>query len=387
MLERAVNNCSLLSRLDSFLKGIISSINDTPLKRIVGHCPTTVSTRWLSRIRAIDWILRKEEMLKDALNHEWIQSAEKRIKTHAMQGITFERFETLRVFAHAIFPFFCAIKYFEADSTTQASIFPVTQALLRHFESLKDEPMFAGYPGVVECLIEGIQYYIHECYDWPLLTLLYMTTLEGRAWFIKEMEEYEWLGKWNDFKKIELDFNYSTTGKPIFNADNEHEDEQIPQQPNGEQDLIDNFIQEAENKVIPEEAVEEEVITTVIQPPQEKVNQYDNALESLIQIAADMNINSADIPKQFATWMFDPELDSYIWKCREVPITDIWASFSGDNRIKEMRRVISRVLTARATEASVEREFSREKLILGRLRSRMGGKLLKSRSILMESMN
>ena len=122
-------------------------------------------------------------------------------------------------------------------------------------------------------------------------------------------------------------------------------------------------------------------------PPQEKLNSYDNALDSLISIATDLKIDSSVIPTQFAVWMFNPELDEYLWRSRNVNINDIWNSLSGDNRIKEMRRSIIRILNARATEASVERKFSREKIILGRLRSRMNSRLLQSRSLLMSYVN
>ena len=113
---------------------------------------------------------------------------------------------------------------------------------------------------------------------------------------------------------------------------------------------------------------------------------YDDALESLISITEDLGLNKDDVPVQFSTWMFDQELDEFLWTNRNVPIIQIWQSLSGDERIKTMRRSITRILSARATEACVEREFSREKLILGRLRSRMDDRLLKSRSILMESL-
>ena len=120
-------------------------------------------------------------------------------------------------------------------------------------------------------------------------------------------------------------------------------------------------------------------------PPHEKASVFDTALDSLMALATDLVIDASVIPEQFATWMFNPDLDEYLWKCKNMPTTDIWNSLSGDDRIKAMRRTVTRIISARATEAGVEREFSKEKLILGRLRSRMNSRLLKSRLILLDS--
>ena len=387
MLERAVNNCPTLARFDSFLKGTISAINDTPLKRIVGHCPTIVSTRWLSRIRALDWILRREDQLKDGIEHQFIQDANRAIQSNVKQGLSFERLEILRVFAHTIYPFHCAIKYLEGDSITQAAIFPVTTSMLDFYQSVKELPMFSAYPGMIESIIEGITHYMKECYDWPLLSLCYLCTLEGRAWFISDVDEQEFSSKWKNFKKISLDFEYSVNTDPSVNQYHENINADVTDEEarEVESDIIDEFMTNAERSILPDNEIVEEEIADVIHPPQEKINVYDSALDAAIHIVEDMGLNTDVIPTQFATWMFDPGLDEFLWKSRGVPISSIWSALSGDDRIKELRRGISRIITARATEACVEREFSREKLILGRLRSRMGGKLLKSRSLLMES--
>ena len=386
MLEKAVNSNPTLSRFDSFLKGTIASINDTPLKRIVGHCPTTVETRWLSRIRSIDWILKREDALKEALNHQWIQEANQGVKQNARQGVNFGRFESLRVFAHVIYPFHCTIKYFEQDSVTQAAIFPVTNALLQYYEEKKDDMMFSPYPGIIDSIIEGIKHYISECYDWPLLSLVYLATLEGRAWFISKISEQEFSGKWNNFNQITLDFDYSVAGDPTF-YDFEAPNHGVtqPEEDQRNHDILNDVITAVQNTIVPDATVDVEHIDICVMPPQEKVNVYDGALDALLSIATDLHFADSEVPGQFALWLFDPELDKFLWKCRTTPILSIWKSLSGDDRIKELRRVVSRIITARATEASVEREFSREKLILGRLRSRMSDKLLKSRSLLMES--
>ena len=180
MLERAVENDPFFSQLDSFLKGTINAINDTPVKRIVGHCPTTAPTRWLSRIRALNWILKREDQLNDSLQHEWITTAAKNISTNAHQGINFMRFESLRVFAHAIYPFHAMIRFFEQDHVTQAYVYPITKAVLQFYNERRNHPLFASYPSIIPSIIEGIEHYIKECYDWPLLILSYLITLEGR---------------------------------------------------------------------------------------------------------------------------------------------------------------------------------------------------------------
>ena len=320
------------------------------------------------------------------MNHEWIREADNSVRSNAIQGTSFERFEILRVFAQAIYPFHCAIKYFEGDSITQAAIFPITNALLKHYESLKDHPLFTPYPGIIESMIEGINHYITECYDWPLLSLCYLATLEGRAWFISDVVGQEFSGKWQHFKEVILNFTYSVGDDPTFY--DEQREQEVDQQavPQAEQDVLDDFLEQAEQRLLPDQNVEVEEVNDPIIPPAAKVNIFDSALEALISIAQDLKLNTDVIPTQFATWMFDNDLDSFLWMSREVSIADIWSALSGDYRIKEMRRAVSRIITARATEASVEREFSIEKIILGRLRNRMGGKLLKSRSLLMESL-
>ena len=384
MIEMAVNDSHSLSTFDSFLKGTICSINETPIKRIVGHCPTTVDTRWLSRIESIDWILKHEDQLKESINHAWIKDADQKTRSKAMQGINFQRFEALRTFAQVVYPFYTVIKYFESDSVTQAAVFPVTNSLLRHFESMKNDPLFEQFPDVIDCIINAINHYINNCYDWPLVTLSFFVTLEGRAWFLTEIAEKEFSTKWENFNRVKFDFIYKVSCEILEHNHNQEKDNN--RSVNQEDDAVGSFLGELHDNMLQEVSFKEEEVAEPAMPPQKKISMYDDALESLISITEDLGLNKDEVPVQFSTWMFDPELDEFLWTNRYVPIIQIWQSLSGDDRIKTMRRSITRILSARATEACVEREFSREKLILGRLRSRMDDRLLKSRSILMESL-
>ena len=383
MIEMAVTESPILNRFDSILKGVIASINETPLKRIVGHCPTTAPTRWLSRINSIDWVLKREEILKNALNHEWI-TADREARTKANLGINFENFEAMRVFARVLYPFFKMIKIFEKDSSTQADIFPVTNAVRNFFKQVKDDDLFLHYPGVIDCVINAIDHYVTTCYDWPLLALSYFITLEGRAWFISEIAEEEFANKWDEFYKKNYDFTYNLMNE--INSDQETASESDEaEQISSEDDSVEIVIERAKETLMMDDNFEEEEISEEVIPPQQKISLYDDSLEALISLASDLGLDKDVLPVQFSIWMFDTDLDEFLWKNRNVPNKMLWQALSGNENIKVMRRSITRILSARATETSVEREFSKDKLILGRLRSRMDNKLLKSRSILMES--
>ena len=380
MLSDCLEKIDSLNRLASTLTELITAVNSSLAAEYIGHCPQPVSTRWLSRIDAIDWLLLHEESLKRFPMRDDID-LEPAIRRNLSNTFRFERFEEIRLLAKLIYPFYVMTLALEADSSTQAMIIPLTEQMKDYFLSIKDEFIFEDYPELIDSMIKCIDERFAMTYDVQLLFAACLTSIEGRAWFLTTIyneEDRELYKRWSSraFKKV--NFKYSVSNHHVvFPGENEDvappsvEDDPLlalaSETPLVNDDEANQNDEEGQNPEIPS-------------PPSGLTTIYDSALHAIMQLCSDLEIDSTSIPSAFSSWLFDHEVDEHLWIHRDAHIADLWKTLSLRADMKIFARVCIRIVGVSASECPVERNFSLEKLILTRLRNRTSSVLLDARA-------
>jgi hypothetical protein len=103
-------------------------------KSINCRCAQPVLTRWLSRCEALEWLLRREEILR-TLNLRRLPEARAREIRGAFSE---EKFNSLAVFHQLVFPLNQAAQFFERNDVTLPYVYPALKELKRYWRNEKD---------------------------------------------------------------------------------------------------------------------------------------------------------------------------------------------------------------------------------------------------------
>ena len=84
-----------------------------------------------------------------------------------------------------------------------------------------------------------------------MLSLSFLITLEGRAWYLNVLSEHEISSKWKDYNSLHINFDYISANDLSYSVNEIHEQEKTMQDSQFN-DEIDEFITAAQEKLLPQ---------------------------------------------------------------------------------------------------------------------------------------
>jgi hypothetical protein len=247
------------------------------------------------------------------------------------------------------------------------------------YKGLMNDIIYGQYPSIIDDIINNIDNRMQSTYDYPLLAATSLLSIEGRAWFLNNVYKGDDKGRfarWNQFSYTQLDFSYRVSHhKELKSA------EVIVENDINEND--DPLMSEAmKQQEMNDEEDEEEVIEDVAEPPSYNSMKpfYDNALDSLMLLAESLSVDTTTIPDAFARWLYDPLIDDFLFLHKSTSIHIIFQLLANYDGMKEFSKVCKRIAGVPASECAVERHFSLSKIVINRLRNRMGTSLMNART-------
>jgi hypothetical protein len=370
-----------LSSHETMLQTMIAVVNYPEVLRITkSRCHPLVQTRWLSRYETLTWLLSWQE----PLCHIDPYRIPKPRRSQFRKTITRDNFAILAIFHKIIFPFIQAIKLFEKDEITLCHVYPTLKALKTYFQeevrtNQDSNPAHAECCGNALSCIKQRQY---KLLDKDLVKAAFWLTsfgyqsLSDNTIFVPTM--YQLNLRYRDPAK-----RYPIQGLPIKSEENSDDSSSSSEEEHDEADNLD--IEEAMNVDELEEVPVSHSRRNNLLP---FLTQF---LTSLILEDVDPDISdnmSSDVHHQVEEslqfFFCNPDC---IAKCRsnsgstamEVELWN-WLKFMIPDRTSDRvtAKVIS-IVSIPASEASCERSFSRQKRIMGRLRTNSKGELLRAR--------
>jgi hypothetical protein len=394
ILQLAIEECfttiPLLCEVDRLLQEMIQVSNLPGVNRMThSHCPLICKTRWLSRGAAATWLLRNRVVISEIDSASW----QKKHRLQFQNAMTNENFESIARFHHLIHPFLQSIKFFERDATTICYVYPVFKQLTQfiggplsdYFESNASDDYCQAIPVILDILERRKTKHL----DIGLIKFAYYMTSFGRNQFLHCPEDVT--------AGFTIKLTYSSLDSiPVIAAPRQSADEQSP-------DDTDRL----ETQGIPGSHPEGDFtfqgdtmeFDDVPEPDPANASNasildfLEHFLCSLLAEDADGSVTSTPSDTQiplvhrFIRFFFctdvcdrfccpqhiDPAIDQQVQMWRRIALDDPERPF-----IDLIRRIIT-VITIPASEASAERELSRQKRILTHQRERSSHDLLMAR--------
>ena len=379
IVSRAEKKCSILANLTNILQEMVTICRIQKVRAAIGaRCPEMVITRWLSRIDSIDFILsNKQKLLEIKTQNDSLGLQAGQIAKY-MTYITDENFDKITDLAFLIFPFHSLIKEFEHEKCRQYKAVPYFENLEKYLDILSTQPRFKNYAEIFVEFKQQIHYRKSKTLHWELLCAAYSLTGEGRIWLRRKIHETNPTSiglsdKERNFVEKIPDFVYKP---PMQSKQIEHESDLFTET------LISNL----------DDSLHSQEITDLIRlgksqariaPPTHDLGLYSNIIETLKEAAIRIGESPDDIASVFDDYIFKRILE------KEGEIGSIypelfWNSFVLIPKMKSIVNVATRLLLAKASEACVERYFSKQKLVLNYLRLKSKEDLLNARFQLRE---
>jgi hypothetical protein len=385
-----ISKLPMVSDLEDILQKVIEIANYSEVRTILkGHCPHSVKTRWLSRCKALDWLLEREGIFLNKMKIDAFSSQRKAI---FQEFITEDNFEKLAIYHQLIYPVNEAVKFFERDDATLASVYPALTCLKRYMrENHIDTPM-EGYQECRRSMIEFLKERRHKHLDLDLVRAAFWLTSFGALYLADPRQSIP------EDHQLRLDYRSPRQSRadshPLdrFSVSNNS----IPQTEEG---LGEEFGMECtfQGDDIGEEAIDRASTLRRLER---------NVLPFLHQFLIQRLREDGDLamePPPGAEWPADDIRvedfiklffcnDDWIARCRTTPPSidkqvELWnflARLTPDHRYDDLVTKVISIISIPASEATCERTLSRQKRIITHMRARSSPELARARLAFLE---
>ncbi len=384
IIECTEENDTTFSALNGTLRSMIALLRNNTIKDLIqGNCPQFAATRWLSRMESIEFILHKKEKILGIV--ESIDSFElpDNIKRGMRQLFTEENFGKINDLGKLAFPFYVLVKIFEKNNARQFIAVPCFEQLKTFIkQQIEDESMLQYHPTLIE-LLNQLKIRKKKTLHWELLIACFVLTLPGRLWFRQKIrfEHTDAVAICNkelqyQFKKLRLDYLVEDDGD-LDRID------------------IDYFLDDSEDVLIEANGGTEEDDTddifsyrstalnhiNVPLPPSHEGGLYESIVATLNEISLRVNGSAEFIDESFSFYIYNDSLFNKFSKFKDIKShPEIgWLQEVLNPKLKNLANVAFHLLTVVASETSVERCFSQQKLILSELRLKSKDDLINAR--------
>jgi hypothetical protein len=367
--------------IEELLQEMIAVVNHSEIIYITNsRCPQLVKTRWLSRDKALSWLISREQLFFQPN----FQFSSKTLQRQFQKIFTRDNFVLLATCHRIIYPLTRAVKFFEDDHITLCHIYPALKTIKNYFreEAHSHSDSDPKYAECCEIILSIIQQRQRKLLDQDLVKAAFWLTSFGcqsladgkifipdpRKLDIKYHTPHPILlsqGPPNRFR-IHLPSTYSQDHQEEEEADykytgheiREEELEDVPKIDENKTQVLAFLIKFLSNLM--REDLDREIAGAVFS---EIPHQVEESLQFFLcnpQSIAKCRHTSGDIDKQVELWN--------------------WMKYKSEDRISDQftQKVIS-ILSIPASEASCERSFSRQKRIMDHLRTRSNPELLRAR--------
>ena len=362
--------------LTALLNNMVSLCRSPKITEILeAKCPIMVQTRWLSRIESIIFILSRKEKLLYYRNHcDELDLNTLQISKYS-ELFTEENFSFIEDLGSITFPFSVLIKIFESNKCRQFKAVPLFDHLQSFLTQLAQNERFVKYRDIFEEIFSQIDFRKRKSMHWELICAAYSLTFEGKIWLKKKIfEESPNLITLTDF---EQEFNNELPDL-LFN----HKKMQGCQE--ADQDYFSETLAKSlDNEVFPR-VVEKIEFAELPLNPRDRVPKthdlglFNNIKETLRETAKRIGEDDRFIAEEFETFIFSPSKEKDLGLTKIFP-ENYWKGFVLMPKKKALVNAAAAILTVPASEASVERYFSKQKLVLNYLRLKSKEDLLNAK--------
>lgn len=290
-----------------------------------------------------------------------------------MTIFTEENFLELENLAYIIFPFHILIKEFERDDCMQFRAVPLFEQLVNVLTVLSRDSRFSKYSAIFETFFQQIDYRQRKNIHWELLCAAYSLTYYGRIWLRKKISEENphSLGISEEEASIkETTPTMFYTPPKAFNPQKKENDEFI--------ELLTSKLDDAPNEENTIDFVKLAYNEREIIPPSHDLGIFQNIVETLKLASKRIGERENDIEDVFSDFIFLRFGQKFTMIQKKHP-EEFWKNFVLNPKMKAIVNLAPYLLLARASEAAVERYFSKQKLILNYLRLKSKEDLLNAR--------
>ena len=353
-----------------------------------------VSTRWLSRMESIDFILKKRKTINKII--EKIEEIELPFETkcNLLRNFTEENFDKILILGKLVFPFYVLIKIFEKNNSRQFLAVPCFEQLNTFIKSqLKKEELLEYHTTLLEFLTQ-LKIRKKKTLHWELLLTNFVLTLPGRTWMRKKFhsEHVDAIAITNkelqfQFKNLTFDYleeddgNLDRIDVDYFAEDFDYSSEGIAQEMRAESHEEEEEI----NDLFSYRSISLQHVNVPL-PPSHLGSLYESILETLKEVSVRINGSDEFIDETFNFYVFNDSLFNRFCKFKNIRShPEIgWHQEVLNQKMKNLANVAFHILPVLSSETSVERCFSQQKQILSELRLKTRDDLTNARFILAE---
>lgn len=284
----------------------------------------------------------------------------------------------MRDLGYIIYPFHVLIKAFEEEKCRQYKAVPYYTHLEKYLSFLSQQPQFSQYSTIFVELQTQIDFRKRKTLHWELLCAAYSLTYQGRIWLRKKIAETNPTSvalndEESEFREKVPDLVYK---QPISLPENEEQSDHFTET------LISSLEDSIQNQEIID-FMQLAIPPAEFIPPTHDLGLFKIIIETLKEAAKKIGQNPDDIDSTFNDYIYNRILQ------KTEPIAKLfpelsWNSYAMIPKMMAIVNVATRLLLAKASEACVERYFSKQKLVLNYLRLRSKEDLLNARFQLRE---
>lgn len=149
LVIKSMEKDEIFTQLLNLLDAQMAILTSQNFKELLGcSVPNYVSTRWLSKINAISWILKHQALIETIIKDQ-IDQFDKESIQQLNTCFAPESFIKIKIFASLIYPFHRLTQFLESDSTTVGDIYPSFQMLDKFLEDLESNEVFSELKGAI----------------------------------------------------------------------------------------------------------------------------------------------------------------------------------------------------------------------------------------------
>lgn len=376
-----------LSHHETILQQMIMLVNCSEVRRITqSRCHPLVKTRWLSRYQTLVWLLSWEVELSK-IDPKCLSKLRRKQFREILTRSNFAMLATLHKIIH---PFSRAITLFERDDVTLCHVYPAMKALKAHFrdEQANSKDSVPKYAEFCVNALSFIQQRQHKLLDKDLLKATYWLTSIGCKHLSENIMDIPFPCR------LHLVYSYPPTHIPLKGGHVWFRDISLdpPSSDTQEHDEVDysytgEIIDEDELEEVPVSRGWENQVIPFLTEYLVALIFEDLGSDIPESVCADVRHQVEELLQFF---FCNPDT---IAKCQlrnssiltEVELWN-WVKYMIPGRICDqvVAKVIS-IISIPASEASCERSFSRQKRIMGHLRTTSNCDLLRARYLLAAS--
>lgn len=380
---------AMFASLNGTLRSMIQCLRTPYLRDLIGaNCPEFVSTRWLSRMESISFILEKKDKLMKII--EEIESLEipNKVKRNIILQCSEVNFSKIHTLGKLVYPFYVLIKIFEKNNGRQFLAIPCFEQLEEWInDQLRNEEMLEYHSTLTEFLNQ-LNVRKKKTMHWELLLASFVLTLPGRYWLrskiINEHADSISIDKSElqyQFKKLRFDYQIEDDGN-LDRIDVDYSEiEELPSENPEASEGAEN--EPEEGSIFAYRSITFDRINVPL-PPSHSDGLFASIVETLKEVSIRISGKCETVEEAFCFYIFNEVLFKHFSRIKDIKSHPElgWLSEVLNTKLVELTNVALHILPVVSSETSVERCFSQQKQILSEIRLRTKDELANARFIL-----